>query len=152
MVTSAYARLGPIRGELPGARGQSSAVADMLRNRSSCSQWRAMRVLPRAVSATLVLGFLPTNRFTILTKPASSSLLRWLDRLPLVNPVVRCRKTKSAESAEERTVMIARRPGSWISRSSASSSLTSDTAVLQLDAGQRAEGPHQRLVVEPAGN
>lgn len=53
-----------------------------------------------------------SNRFSIVTSPASSNLVRWLDRLPLVSPVARCRKRKSASVTEERTVRIASRPGS----------------------------------------
>src|SRR4051794_41745425 len=68
----------------------------------------------------LVLGFLRTKRFSIVTSPASSSLARWLERLPLVSPVVRCRNTKSASATADRSVRIARRPGSWTSRSTTS--------------------------------
>jgi len=71
-----------------------------------------MRILPTSVRAMLVFGFFRTNRFSIATSPASSSLVRWLDRLPFVSPVARCRKTKSASVTEERTVRIASRPGS----------------------------------------
>src|SRR3954453_11795545 len=81
-----------------------------------------MRSLPAAVSAMLVFGLLRTKRFSIVTSPASSSLARWLERLPFVSPVVRCRNTKSASATADRTVRIARRPGSWTSRSTTSSS------------------------------
>src|SRR3954452_3736021 len=79
-----------------------------------------VRRLPAAVSATLLLGRLRTKRFSIVTSPAASSLARWLERLPFVSPVVRCRNTKSASATADRSVRIARRPGSWTSRSTTS--------------------------------
>jgi len=47
-------------------------------------------------------------------------------------------KTKSAVCTEDSTVRIASRPGSWISRSSSSSSLRSDIAVLEVRSGRAA--------------
>ena len=108
-------------------------------SRSSWSQCAAVRSLPTGVSEALVLGRLPMNDFLIRTRPASSNLVRWLDRLPWVSPVVRCRNTKSAARTEDRTVRIARRAGSWMSRSRTSSSLPSDTGALELVAGRRRE-------------
>ena len=76
--------------------------------------------------------------------PASSSFVRWLERLPLVSPVVRCRKTKSASWTEDSTVRIASRPGSWMSRSSVSSSLRSGIAILERQAPGRPERAHEQ--------
>src|SRR4051812_6537794 len=107
-----------------------------------------MRRRPSPVRATFVLGFLRTKRFSMATSPASSSLLRWLERLPLVKPVARSRKTKSASVTEESTVRIARRPGSWMRRSRTSSSASCDIAVLVVDGAGRPEGVHEEAVVE----
>src|SRR5436190_6486769 len=107
-----------------------------------------MRRRPSAVSATFVLGFLRTKRFSMATRPASSNLLRWLDRLPLVKPVARSRKTKSASVTEESTVRMARRPGSWMRRSRTSSSVSCDIAVLVVDGAGWPEGLHEEAMVE----
>src|SRR3954463_2205514 len=107
-----------------------------------------MRCLPCAVKATFVLGFLRTKRFSMATSPASSSFARWLDRLPLVSPVARCRKTKSASLNEERTVRIASRPGSGTSRSSTGSGLGSDTVVLAVEGRGTAEDAYEEEMVE----
>src|SRR3954452_4149699 len=109
-----------------------------------------IRRLPAAVSATLVLGFLRTKRFSIVTSPASSSLARWLERLPFVSPVVRCRNTKSASVTADRTVRIARRPGSWTSRSRTSSPSATGAPRTGRRAGGRGERAHERGVAEHA--
>src|SRR6476659_8661230 len=85
------------------------------------------------------------------TSPAASSFLRWLERLPLVSPVARCRKTKSASLTDESTVRMARRPGSWMRRSRTSSSVSCDIAVLVVDDAGRSEGLHEEAVIEEAG-
>ena len=95
-----------------------------------------------------MLGLLLTNLLLISTRPASSSFVRWLDRFPLVSPVVRCRKTKSASLTEDRTVKIASRPGSWISRSRFNSSLCPDIAVRDGPAFGRGESANEEAVVE----
>src|SRR4051794_41653159 len=100
----------------------------------------------------LVLGFLRTKRFSIVTSPASSSLARWLERLPLVSPVVRCRNTKSASVTADRTVRIARRPGSWTSRSRTSSPSATGAPRTGRRAGGRGGRAHERGVVEHAGD
>jgi hypothetical protein len=48
------------------------------------------------VSATFVLAFLRMKRFSIVTRPASSSLVRWPKRLPFVRPVARCSEEHAA--------------------------------------------------------
>src|ERR687896_340489 len=126
------------------------AVCESCLRRSSCSQWWAMRCLPALVSPTRVFGFLPTKRFLIWTSPASSSFVRWLERLPLVRPVARWRNTKSASLREDSTVRIASRPGSCTSRSKVGSSLCSSTAVLQRGDLRRPEGADEQAVVEGA--
>ncbi len=78
-----------------------------------------IRSLPTGVSSTLVLGFLFTNRFSISTRPPSSNFARWLDRLPLINPVTRWRKGESAAFTDDDTVMIVSRRALTLARSSA---------------------------------
>jgi hypothetical protein len=95
-----------------------------------------------SVGASRVFGLRPTKRFSIATSPAASSFVRWLERLPFVSPVARCTNRNSASLAEERTVRIARRPGSWMSRSSARSGP---------GIGRRPERVQERAVVEDAG-
>src|SRR4051794_41309137 len=92
----------------------------------------------------LVLGFLRTKRFSIVTSPASSSLARWLERLPFVSPVVRCRNTKSASATADRSVRIARRPGSWTSRSTTSWSSATVVPRTGGRTGGRGGDPHER--------
>src|SRR6185503_16302660 len=92
------------------------------------------------------------KRVSMSTRPACSSLARWLERLPFVKPVVRCRKTKSALRTEERTVRIASRPGSWMSRSSGISSLSADIALLDGQAVGAPEGLHEEAVIERAAD
>src|SRR5688572_759333 len=62
------------------------------------------------------IGCLPSNLFSISTSPACSSLERWLERFPLVRPVMLSRNRKSALSHAESAVRIARRDGSWTRR------------------------------------
>src|SRR4051812_23449267 len=107
-----------------------------------------MRRRPTFVSATLVFGFLRMNLFSIVTSPASSSLVRWLERFPFVSPVARWRKTKSASVTDESTVRIASRPGSWISRSRTGASLDSS---MRRELG-RAERADEQAVIEDAGH
>jgi hypothetical protein len=52
---------------------------------ASCSRWLLIHFSLRLVSATLVCGFLPMNDLLMVIKPASSSLVRWLDRFALVS-------------------------------------------------------------------
>src|SRR3954468_4781971 len=84
------------------------------------------------------------------TRPASSSFVRWLERLPFVSPVVRWRKTKSASLTDDSTVRIASRPGSWMSRSTTSSSASSDIAGLEVEAVRGPERPDEQAMVEHA--
>src|ERR1039458_6973257 len=64
-----------------------------------------------------VRGNFPRNPLLILMYPAPSSFDRWMDRLPLVSPVVCCRYLKSASSMAANKAMTMRRAGSWIVRS-----------------------------------
>src|SRR6266542_1391166 len=69
----------------------------------------------------VVFGIFPSNPFAITTRPPSSSLERWPDWFPLLRPVSRCRKRKSALLTAESAVRIASRAGSCTSRSRAAS-------------------------------
>src|SRR3954453_16378581 len=86
------------------------------------------------------------------TSPAASSLVRWLERLPLVSPVVRCRKTKSASLTKDTKVRIASRPGSWMSRSRIRSSLGWAIGVLVRQALGRPKRLNEQAVVKHAAD
>src|SRR5688572_33106722 len=62
------------------------------------------------------MGVLPSNFFSISTSPASASFERWLERLPLVSPVMFRRNKKSALSHADSATRIASRAGSWTRR------------------------------------
>src|SRR5260221_10394366 len=62
------------------------------------------------------MGVLPSNLFSISTRPACSSFDKWLERLPFVNPVMLRRNRKSALSHADKATRIASRAGSWTRR------------------------------------
>lgn len=118
--------------------------------RAKADQWLSIARRPSSVIETLVFGLRSTKALITDTKPASSSLVRCEDRLPFVRPVIRRKNMKSALAHEARVVMIKSRAGSWMSLSSASSSLiaghraqrTREDAVIDRAAGDRGE-PHE---------
>src|SRR5436190_17455423 len=85
----------------------------------------------------------------MLTSSASSSFDKCAERLPLVSPVRRCRKRKSALRHAESAVRIDSRAGSCTSRSrSAISSNGAGIAILH----HRPHDPGQFEVIEQAAN